>query len=579
MNESYIVNPGTDVRALENPNIPLGSPEVFQQVFGEWRTDSGETITAQRALNFAPVWQAVSLISGDVAKLPLNVYQRRTDLGERGRERADSHPAQRLIRHQANEQMSAHKFWRRLMIQALLWSNSYALIDRDPVSGIPLGLYPLLPDRTAPELQRDGSMLYVTEAGGRLTGYRASDVLHIENMSITGEADCELVLKARNSFALGLAAERFASKFYKNGARIGGILEVPVGMTKQASDNLEQGFRKTYDGADQAFKTIVLRDGARFHAAQQSPQESQMIEARVEQVRDVARWYNLPPHKLGDDARTSYASLEQENRSYLDSCLSSWLAIIAAECWMKLLASPEKQANTHYVEHNTAALIAADIKTQYEIANIGIQSGILSPNEFRATQNLNPRVDGLGDKYIMPLNMTYTDQADQPAEVEDVEPVAELDEAQPAETVLAASDRLVTSSRAVTVDAASAVASYVTREVRRQAKQKTATRFVTWFDDRFSDLATESEKRLHVVADLVAGLSDSQPGAIRNTLVSHVVLAFGEQVNDLLQTTSEAELLDAISVECDRFRSIAGEIAGSLFDDFLKGDDDETLSE
>ena len=88
-------------------------------------------------------------------------------------------------------------------------------------------------------------------------------------------ADCQLVYKARESFALSLAAEEFASKYFRYGGRIGGILEVPAGMTKKGADNLEAGYRKTYEKVDNAFKTVILRDGAKFHQAQFTPEQTQ----------------------------------------------------------------------------------------------------------------------------------------------------------------------------------------------------------------------------------------------------------------------------------------------------------------
>ena len=131
MQQTYIINPSHDVRAIENPNIPLSSPEIWNEVFGDQSASSGITVNPQKSLTIASVFQAVNLISGDVAKLPLNVYRRRPDLGVKGREVDEVHPAQKLVKYRPNAEMSAFKFWRRLMTHALIWSNAYALIERD----------------------------------------------------------------------------------------------------------------------------------------------------------------------------------------------------------------------------------------------------------------------------------------------------------------------------------------------------------------------------------------------------------------------------------------------------------------
>ncbi len=388
-------------RSLENPNLSLNDPRAWEEAGLSYPSASGVVVNEQTALTYAPVWQAVSQLSGDVAKLPLNVFRRLPAQGDNAREKDRSHPAHRLVRLQPNPETSALEFWRRLMVHALIWNNAYALIVRDG-NGNPVELLPLLPDRTRLE-DKDGRRVYVTEAGGELRGFAPSQVLHIQGISIAG-GDCELVKKARDSWALGLALEKFASKFFTNGARTGGILEIPLGMTKKAADNLVEGFSKTHSGPDNSFKTVILRDGSKFHAAQSSPRDSLMETSREGQVKDVARWYNLPPHKLGAGEKFAYNSLQEENLSYLTGSLSHWLCTIAAECWLKLLSPEEQRADSHFVEHNTRALLQTDTKSQVEIGVAGVTNGLITRNEWRATQNMNP-IPG-GDAIMMPLNTT-----------------------------------------------------------------------------------------------------------------------------------------------------------------------------
>jgi len=550
---SNIIDPqnNTETRALENPNIPLGSPLVWNEVFGDASTEAGEAVSPRRALSYSPVWQAVNLISGDVSKLPLNVYKRRPDLGERGREIDTSHPAHHLIRHKASPAMAAYKFWRRMMTHVLIWNNAYALIDYK--NGRPVGLLPLLPDRTLPQIQDDGSIVFITEIGGELHGFAASQVLHLEGISIYGDADCELVYKARNSFALGLAAEKFASRFFKNGARIGGVLEVPAGMTKPAADNLETGFRKTYEGVGNSFKTVILREGAKFHTGQFTPEQSQLVAARQEQVREVARWYNLPPHKLGDtQAATSYNSLEQENRSYLDSCLSAWLYTIASECYLKLLTTEQQDRDTHFIEHNTGALIAADIKTQYEVGRMGIEMGVLSPDEFRAMQNQNPRADGLGGKFLKPLNMSFADEQEEeeeeaPQDAADAAAVAEiLEETEPED------DQAEEAARAALDNALSAAMEKTLGTVNRWARQKKPAAFVNHVDNRLDEQKEPFLARIGDSLAVFAALKGGNSEQIAEKVACRWLEIVQKQLNNTLESTTAEDLQAAITARTDQ---------------------------
>ena len=547
MQQTYIINAGQDTRAIENPNIPLSSPEIWNEVFGDQTTSSGITVNPQKSLTIGAVFQAVNLISGDVAKLPLNVYRRRPDLGVKGREVDEAHPAQKLVKYRPNAEMSAFKFWRRLMTHALIWSNAYALIERDPM-GNPIALFPLLPDRTAPARTKDGVLYYTSEIDGELHGFAASNILHIEQISITGESDCQMVYKAREAFALALAAEQFASKYFRNGGRIGGILEVPVGMTKQGADNLERGFRKTYDQLDAAFKSVILRDGAKFHQGQFTPEQTQMLGARQEQVKEIARWFNIPPHKLGDDSKASYNSLEQENRAYLNGCLSHWLKTIEAECYLKLLTPAEQEQNSRFIEFNVAALVAADIATQYGIFRTGIEAGILSPDEVRAMQNLNPRPDGLGSKYLRPLNMEYADQEPEPQET----PA----ETEPAEQITEESDDdLRSTAKTVLDDAVERFTAYLVRKVNREAKQKAAGRFVNWLEVGYQDEVNGFYNEITPAVMIYAGLTNRNATELGESIANCIFYGLAGEIEQVLNTADGDQMRAALSAVTKSFKT------------------------
>jgi HK97 family phage portal protein len=545
MQQTYIVDPRFELRGIENPSVSLNNPKIWDQLYGTGGTNSGINITPDSALGIGAVFQAVNLISGDVAKLPLNVYQRRPDLGDKGREVANNHPAQRLIKYRPNSEMSAFKFWRRLMTHALLWSNAYAYIIRDG-SGRPVELLPLLPDRTKPMRTPEGDLFFASEIGGEVRGIPASNILHIEQISIDGMKDCELVKKAREAFALALSAEKFASKYFSNGGRMGGILEINPGVGDTARDNLEAGFRKTYDSSDAAFKTVILRDGSKFHQAQFTPEQTQMTSAREQQVKEVARWFNIPPHKLGDDSKASYNSLEQENRAYLSGCLSHWLRTIDSECYLKLLSPTEQNQNSHFIEFNVSALIAADIATQYDIYRKGIEAGILSPDEVRAMQNLNPRPDGLGGKYLRPLNMEYADHVE-PVDTEP--PASDSDER--------FDGSLIESAKAVLDESVSRFVAYLVRKVNREAKQKTDSRFITWMDGAYADESEGLRKEIMPAATMYAKVTGSTAEKVIESIDRYVIAGMKTEIDTVLNTANSEQFRAALQTITNEFNANA----------------------
>ena len=406
----YYVSPPPVTRSLNDPTVTLADPKTWEILWGDYRSETGELIDVAKAVSVPAIWQAVSLISGDIAKLPFELYRRRPDISEDARELARDEPLSRLVRIAPNESTTAIKFWRRVMVQVLLWGNAYVWIEREVVnesqglivgSGQPVGLYSLLPDRTWSEMI-NGTPYIVTEAMSdgnvSLKAIPVADCLHLEWINYGDKDACQLIHAARNSIALNLAQERFAAKFFKHGGRVGGILELPTGMPKPARDVVEQGFRASYEGTDNPFKTVILRDNAKFHEAQRSPTESQLVEANEQQVRQIARWFNLLPSKLGLSDSVSYNSKSEDNQAYLDSTLAIWLAQIAAECNAKLLSA--EQQSSLFFEHNVGALLRMNQLQRYQAYQIAIQNRFLSPNEVRAAENRMP-YDG-GDVYENP---------------------------------------------------------------------------------------------------------------------------------------------------------------------------------
>jgi len=414
-------------RSLENPNLPLNDPAVWAEVFGGGgRAETGEIVTADKALTYAPFYRAVQLIAGDVAKLSRCIYKRRHDIGEGARERDRGHRLNYVLNVAVNEYTEAIKFWERFMADALIYRHAFARIMFDG-SGAPAELYNLLPDRTTCRWI-DGKLWYFTEVSD--TPHPIAlfpwEVLHIEGPMLTAGA-APLFQIARNSIALGLAQEKFAAKFFKHGGRVGGVLELPAAMGKMARDTVEEGFRKSYEGAENPFKTVILRDNAKFHEAQQSPRESQMVEATESQTRQIAHWFNLPPSKLGLSDSVSYNSKAEDNQNYLDTTLQIWLTRIESACNFRLIS--ERQSDTHFIEHNVSSLLRMNLTAQAAAFTKLVGARIMNPNECRAKLNMLP-YEG-GDEFVNPNTMKSGDDTQEEPEDEPDEEEEEPDETPP----------------------------------------------------------------------------------------------------------------------------------------------------
>lgn len=392
----------------ETKGMSLRDPASFDEVMRGSESETGRKVNEKDAISIAPLWQAVSILAGDVGATPRYVMRR---LPNDDREYATGHNINRVLAY-PNETTTSVRLFRQLMTHALIWGNGYLYIDRPQLGGKVLGLYLLLPDRTVP-VWVDGALHFKTHVMiGKQAVQRVlpnDSVIQLQGLSLDGQEGCNLVAIARNTWGLALENINFASKFYRRGGRVGGILEIPGSMNKIPVDKIEQGFREKYENPDKAFTTIIAREGIKFHAAQMSPEQTQMVESREADARAAARFTCMPPSKLGIQGSVSYNSLEHEQRSYLTGTLWRWFELIQAELALKLLTIEER--DTHYIEHNVSKLIEADTKTMNEVLEIQRRNEVINANEWRRKINLNKREDAGGDTYENP-NTKSNSQSD-----------------------------------------------------------------------------------------------------------------------------------------------------------------------
>lgn len=389
----------------ERPSTSLANPDSWLiELWGGGKSDAGIPMSPERAMQISTVWQCVTLLTDDFAKLLPYVYQD-DDRGDR--RPAVTHPAYRLLKRKANQVLTAGHFRRTMLSHALLYGNGYARITRNGRFD-PDALWILDPQLTSPERVGD-SVKYVTYIRGERMTLDADDVFHLRGVGFDGVKGYSVVEHAVNSFGLTLAAEKYGSKHFANGTRISGILQYPGRLSPNAARDLERSFQSRHEGLDNAHKTILLEEGAKFVPTHHTPNEAQMVELRVFQRKEIAAWFKIPPSKLGDPDSVSYNSLEQWNQAYLESALDPWLFSFEEEAYDKLLTEAQKRSESHFVEFNRDALLRTDLEGRYRAYAMGRQWGWMSANDVRRKEN-EDQLGEQGDVYLSPVNMTNAER-------------------------------------------------------------------------------------------------------------------------------------------------------------------------
>jgi len=360
-------------------------------------TDAGVTITNDTALQISAVFNSIRIIGEDIAKLPLQVFKRL----DKGRKKRSDNNIWRLFNESPNPEMDAMSFRNTIQGHVLGYGNGYAEIVRGP-DGFVQQLWILDPKKVTPKRRDNGTLYYeVITDDGRPADVSLEKIFRIPGFGFDGVQGYNVISYARQSLGLARGAELFGSKFFGNGAKASLVLEIPQELTEKSSDNLVKSVNKQV-GRENQHSVLLAEQGAKFSTLSVSQKDSQYLETRQFSVRDIARWFRIQPHKIGDLSDATFSNIEHQSQEYVGDTLTPWFVRWEQAIRMQLM-TPEQQTDNLYVKHNANALLRGDIKSRYEAYSSAIMNGWATRNEVREREELNP-IDGL-DEPLVPLNM------------------------------------------------------------------------------------------------------------------------------------------------------------------------------
>ena len=390
----------TEQSEQKSDPLPLNSADLYALLAGGNRSVSGVGVNQQVALSYVTVWACVRLLAESIAQLPVHLYRKHTD---GTKVRITDHPLSDILSFQPNSWQTAFEYVEFLVSALCLRGNNYAYINR--VSGrngeIIKELIPFAPQSVAITQNSDYSLIYSVSDRGKVEKFPAEKVHHIRGLSLDGFSGVSPITYQRDAIGLGIAAQSHGGYVFKNEARPAGILEHPGTLKEEARKNLKREWEQTYGGSGTA-GTAVLWEGLKFHGISMSNEDAQYLETRAFQRAEICSIFRVPPHMIGDLTKSSFSNITQQSLEFVKYTILPWVRRIESAISRDLL-TPKERAQGFFAEFMVAGLERADIEQRYRSYNIGINSGILSPNECRMMENRNKRPGG--DIYLAPLNM------------------------------------------------------------------------------------------------------------------------------------------------------------------------------
>lgn len=378
---------------------------------GNMPTYAGVDVTPDNSLSVSAFHRGVAYISSQIAMTPGSVFRK----SSRGREPLPEHPVSKLLFERANPWMSSMAFRETLTAQAIIHGRGCALIERQ--DGAPVALWPVPSQRIYPKIV-DGvghdtkELVYIYRPpNGETVGLPPDAVFHVHGLGDDGIDGHSVVRLAARSLGIAIAAEQYSGAFFGNGAWASGVISHPQSLSEQGFKNLRESFRERYQGTENAFKPMILEEGMTWTTASIPPEHAQLLGTQEHLVAEAARFLGLPPHKLFDLRRATFSNITEQNIEVVQDGLMPWFVRFEQEAKLKLLRQPSL-----YVKHNVTALLRGDPAARATFYRELFNLGVLSPNEIRGLEDMNPIEGESGDVYYIQSNMTTLDLVADPPE-------------------------------------------------------------------------------------------------------------------------------------------------------------------
>lgn len=330
-------------------------------------------LDVRTAKGISPVTRAISIISGSLAQLPVDVFRQ-----------GESVELSSLMK-RPDTRFSRGTFLALAGNQLASYGNSYWRLHRfdekDPIS--PVQRIELFnPEFVAVELKNGRNVYHYGDA--KFNDWQ----IHHAMVNPDFDSATGLVMGfgpiQRNRAELQgiLDMQRYISDFFLNNGVPTGILTTDFELEPE----IATAIRNRWYEVDAFGGIQILPNGLKFQAISLNPEQTQYVMAAQKAVVDVARMFGIPSNLMlapVEGTSTTYSNVQDDMRIFVQHTLMPFAQAIED-------AFTEVTPNGQSVKFNFGGFLRGDTKSRYEAHKTGIEAGFLTIDEVRALEDLAP---------------------------------------------------------------------------------------------------------------------------------------------------------------------------------------------
>ena len=388
--------------------------------------DTGESMSLNQLLEFlgvhhvdgaalseATYFACLKVLSESLGKLPLKLQQTTPQHGVRI---AREHRYYRMLNERPNRFMSATVFWSTMELCRNHYGNAYAWIDeRDPLHP---QLWPM--DPSAVQVVYDNARKladvpdvyyrYNTPEGPIVLG--SEEVLHFKSHNtVDGLVGVSVREQLASTIQGNIKAQRLVNKMYDSGMTAKSVLQYTGSLSDPNVKALVAGIEAYAKGEMKetgAENVVPIPMGFTLQPLNIKLADNQFVEVKQYSALQIASAFGVKPYQVGDYTKSSYASAEAQQLSFLVDTLLFIVKQYEEEIGWKLLNDKE-ESDGYHAKFNTGVILRADQQTQINTLSAAVSNFLMTPNEARERLDLPSKEGGdqlLGNGASIPVQYT-----------------------------------------------------------------------------------------------------------------------------------------------------------------------------
>lgn len=337
-------------------------------------------------LRLSAAYAAISIISNSIASMPIYVKQEKDNTHTI----VKNHPVANLF---YNMLQSKHVVMKQLVFDYLLYGNAFLYIKRK--NGVPEKLIYLQHGDVQVDYKKEFDLVQYNCSNHKSVPniVKQQDMLHFARDTrdcVNGRGFMQFAV---DTIKLAGYTQQAAEDYFRSGCALTGLLKFKQGLRGINQSDIRSQWLQIHSHGTRGAGLGVLGGDCDYIPISQNSAESQMIETRIFNIEEIARFFPIPPVLIGYKQST-YKDIEDAQILLVSFTLLPIINIFQDEFTRKLLTS-----NDEYIDIDETYIMKGNRKSISDYVTSLVNGGIMTINEARRIIGENP-MDGCDDLLI-----------------------------------------------------------------------------------------------------------------------------------------------------------------------------------